>query len=152
MGRKAAADRPHRLFHYSSCHHVSTFGTSVGRRLEGMELICRHRHSCGLCRGHDCLCCNRVHSRGPGYGCAADYETASHLRWIHRHLSVSPSTTKLSPLAIIIQRFLRSIFRLFGGQFTLVYYVPIYFQAIVGISAQDSGVLNLAYIIPISEF
>jgi hypothetical protein len=34
----------------------------------------------------------------------------------------------------------------------LVYYVPIYFQAIVGVSAEHRGGLNLAYIIPISEF
>ncbi|KAF7526527.1 hypothetical protein G7054_g10716 [Neopestalotiopsis clavispora] len=34
-----------------------------------------------------------------------------------------------------------------GAQFVLVYYVPIYFQAILGTSAQDSGVRNLPYII-----
>ncbi|POS74413.1 SGE1 [Diaporthe helianthi] len=39
-----------------------------------------------------------------------------------------------------------------GAQFVLVYYVPIYFQAILGMSAQDSGVRNLAYIIAISLF
>ncbi|KAK6068444.1 major facilitator superfamily transporter [Seiridium cupressi] len=34
-----------------------------------------------------------------------------------------------------------------GAQFVLVYYVPIYFQAILGTTAQDSGVRNLPYII-----
>jgi hypothetical protein len=33
----------------------------------------------------------------------------------------------------------------------LVYYVPIYFQAILGTSAQDSGVRNLPYIIGSSK-
>lgn len=38
-----------------------------------------------------------------------------------------------------------------GAQFVLVYYVPIYFQAILGTSAQDSGVRNLPYILGSSK-
>lgn len=38
-----------------------------------------------------------------------------------------------------------------GGNFTLLYYIPIYFQSMLGVSAQDSGIRNLALIIAISK-
>lgn len=38
-----------------------------------------------------------------------------------------------------------------GSFFTLLYYLPIYFQAIDGASAQTSGVHNLALILALSK-
>ncbi|EKG11353.1 Major facilitator superfamily domain general substrate transporter [Macrophomina phaseolina MS6] len=43
-------------------------------------------------------------------------------------------------------------FLLGGGEFTLIYYIPIYFQSILGASAQDSGVRNLSFIIAVTIF
>ncbi|KAL5356064.1 major facilitator superfamily domain-containing protein [Aspergillus floccosus] len=43
-------------------------------------------------------------------------------------------------------------FFLGGAEFTLIYYIPIYFQSILGTTAQDSGVRNLAFIIALTIF
>ncbi|KAA8648074.1 hypothetical protein EYZ11_007073 [Aspergillus tanneri] len=43
-------------------------------------------------------------------------------------------------------------FFLGGAEFTLIYYIPIYFQSILGTTAQDSGVRNLAFIIAVTIF
>ncbi|KAB2572090.1 MFS gliotoxin efflux transporter gliA [Lasiodiplodia theobromae] len=43
-------------------------------------------------------------------------------------------------------------FLLGGGEFTMIYYIPIYFQSILGVSAQESGVRNLAFIIAVTIF
>lgn len=39
-----------------------------------------------------------------------------------------------------------------GAEFTLIYYIPIYFQSIQGTNAQESGVRNLAFIIAVSKY
>ncbi|KAI1116520.1 major facilitator superfamily domain-containing protein [Nemania sp. NC0429] len=41
-------------------------------------------------------------------------------------------------------------FFLGGGEYTLLYYIPIYFQSVLGTSAEQSGVRNLAFIIPVT--
>jgi len=38
-----------------------------------------------------------------------------------------------------------------GALFVLVYYLPIYFQAILGCSAIESGIRNLAFVVPVCE-
>lgn len=38
-----------------------------------------------------------------------------------------------------------------GAEFTLIYYLPIYFQSILGVSAVESGVRNLAFVIAVSK-
>ena len=43
-------------------------------------------------------------------------------------------------------------FFLAGSFFVLLYYLPIYFQAILGASAQSSGIRNIALIIPVMIF
>lgn len=39
-----------------------------------------------------------------------------------------------------------------GGFFVLLYYLPIYFQAVLNTSAEQSGVRNLALIVASSEY
>jgi hypothetical protein len=38
-----------------------------------------------------------------------------------------------------------------GSLFVLVYYLPIYFQAILGCSAIESGIRNLALVVPVCK-
>ncbi|KAH6699671.1 major facilitator superfamily domain-containing protein [Leptodontidium sp. MPI-SDFR-AT-0119] len=41
-------------------------------------------------------------------------------------------------------------FLIAGGYFVLVYYLPIYFQSMLGVSAEQSGVRNLAFVVAVT--
>lgn len=63
-------------------------------------------------------------------------------------IQVRQGDTATVPLRIVAQRSIACalwyMFCLMGMLFTLVYYVPIWFQAVLNVSAQQSGINNLA--------
>jgi hypothetical protein len=65
------------------------------------------------------------------------------------------------PYAMLVHKLLKkrevwsgSAFSFFisGSLFVLVYYLPIYFQAILGCTAIESGIRNLALVVPVCEY
>jgi hypothetical protein len=81
----------------------------------------------------------------------------------HRHLLVAfiAIEYKQGPRAMLVHNILgkREVcvgamfsFFLSGALFLLIYFLPIYFQAIRGTSAVQSGIRHLALVIPICEY
>jgi hypothetical protein len=69
----------------------------------------------------------------------------AYLGWMHIRILVGHSFIKFPQIYTKMNS-------IAGGYFVLLYYLPIYFQAVLGTSAEQSGIRNLALILGQSKF
>lgn len=117
----------------------------MGRCDQAVEFRVRHWHSCGLWLATDPVWSGRVVGGGPRSTARQSVRKARDLRQLHLHLFVS-----YQDLAASVTRANFSIS--FGGSFfLLLYYLPIYFQSVDGVSASQSGINNIPLVLGVCK-
>lgn len=120
----------------------------LGRCVEALELQRRDRNINRLRLAYDCFRRRRVPAGQARYARAPATQEARGLGGERFQLFVRIWSRRVSPL-VDTRANVQSIA---GSLFVLVYFLPIYFQAVRGSSAVGSGLRNLALIVPVCKY